>query len=119
MHRRIPFERFALSQRREAAVEIVRQILDIFEPDRKAEHALADSELAPGLFGETLMRGRRGMRDEALASPRLFEILMIWKPFATLKAAARLPLTSKAMRFDPPDIWRWMMSACGWSARPG
>ena len=60
-----------------------------------------------------------GCVTRLFASPRLFEIRASLSPFMNRKAPALPPSTSTAISVEPPLICRRMISACGWSGRPG
>ena len=47
-------------------LQILPEVLDVLEPDRKPEQALRDPLLEPRLLGEPLVRRGRGMGDQAL-----------------------------------------------------
>ncbi len=88
-------------------------------PTVETQHALADAEFGPGLFRQTLVRRGGRVGDQALASPRLLEILTIFSAFSVAKAAALPPFTSKATMVEPRIICLAQTSAWGWSGSPG
>src|SRR5450432_736800 len=77
--------------------EILDQVVGMFEAGGETDEALADAEFGAGLGRQPLMRGGRGMRDEALG---VAEIVRDQRQLKGVEAAERRRLAALDLEAD-------------------
>ena len=102
-----------LSRPLQRLVEVLDQIVGMFEPGGEADEAFADAELGTRFQREALMRGGGGMRDEALGVAQI--VADDHKLERVLEAERRglAALDLEATSVDPPRICFFTVAACG------
>ena len=115
----IPSLNQPLGSRSECPIQVIDQVADILQPDRKPQCAGIDPQFGSRPLGEVLVGRRCRMGDPGLlASPRLFEMRTISSAFWKAKAASLPPFSSRQISVEPPVIWRATNRPEGWSLAP-
>ena len=99
-----------LLQRR---VQILDQIVGMFEPGGEADKTFADAEFGARLRRQPLMRRGRRMGDEALGVAEIVGDPRQLQRVEQRNAAALPPLTSKPISVEPARICFFTRAACG------
>ena len=102
-----------MSRLLQRGVQILDQIVGVFEPGRESDKAFADAKFGARFRLQPLMRRGRGMGDEALGVAEIVGNPRDLQRIEARNAPALPPLTSKPTRVEPPRICFFTSAACG------